>query len=281
MLSTVIFCCSTLMQSVPLRDMPLPSPPDAPQLESPAPSSSSARFKVKRWAGKGYRGTPSSTSSASKFAPPTPKCPSLPAPPMCDRWSGGFLASGYRPSLSWGSDNLPPPVFPPRPFSGHGVVGGLHHIPPGLGIHRPGMRPLESLPVRPQTLPVEPAGSPTTMQSVAVESLAPVSGVHPSGVSAQTLNALHDQLKSQHFKSWLSLIEEAGSSSRLFRDTVESQLMSEHRIKAIAQPSGRPLLFAIKPHRIALLCLVGGGFFTCPLIFKRSRFGSRIPQSFV
>ena len=45
---------------------------------------------------------------------------------------------------------------------------------------------------------------------------------------------LHDQLKAQHFQSWLLLLEEAGASSRLVRDTAESQLMSEHRIKAIA-----------------------------------------------
>ena len=51
--------------------------------------------------------------------------------------------------LAYGSDHLPLPIFPPRQSVGLEVLGGLRLTPPGWGIHRPGMRPLVSLPIRP------------------------------------------------------------------------------------------------------------------------------------
>ena len=63
---------------------------------------------------------------------------------------------------------------------------------------------------------------------------APVLGVRPSGDHTQKMSAMHDQLKSLHFRSWLSLLDDAGDESTLFRDTSLSQLSSEHRLKAIA-----------------------------------------------
>ena len=230
------FAFTLFMQSEPLDDAPQPSVADALQTELQTPLVTSVRFKVKRWAGNDQRRPTLVSSSASNFVPPTPKCPPLPGPPRCDRWSDGFVAHNYRPHLtplSLGSDHGAPPVFhQQRSFEVHSV-GGLALAPRGLGIHRPGMSHLVMLPSRPPAPPMVFQSSSLSSKLVG-DSSAPVSGIHPSNGPGQKMSDLHDQLKAQHFQSWLALLTEAGSSSRLFRDTAESQLVDEHRIKAIA-----------------------------------------------
>ena len=227
---------SLFMQSEPLDDAPQPSVADALETELQAPLLTSVRFKVKRWAGKDHRRPTSVSSSASAFVPPTPKSPSLPGPPRVDRWSHGFLDHNYRSHLTplvLGSDYGAPPVFhQQRSFEVHSV-GGLALAPRGLGIHRPGMSHLVSLPSRCPAPPLISQHSALSSKLVG-DSSAPVSGIHPSSGPVQKMSELHDQLKAQHFHSWLALLAEAGSSSRLFRDTAESPLGDEHRIKAIA-----------------------------------------------
>eukprot|EP00435_Cladocopium_sp_Y103_P069657 s917_g33.t1 len=63
----------------------------------------------------------------------------------------------------------------------------------------------------------------------------PVSGVTPSGRSAFSMLAMHDHLKAQHWKSWLNLLHTAGSHSDLFTVTKDSELASEHRVKAVSK----------------------------------------------
>ena len=94
------FAFTLFMQSEPLDDAPQPSVADALQTELQTPLVTSVRFKVKRWAGKDQRRPTLASSSASNFVPPTPKCPPLPGPPRCDRWSDGFMAHNYRPHLT-------------------------------------------------------------------------------------------------------------------------------------------------------------------------------------
>eukprot|EP00435_Cladocopium_sp_Y103_P074318 s85_g48.t1 len=63
----------------------------------------------------------------------------------------------------------------------------------------------------------------------------PVSGVTPSGRSAFSMLAMHDHLKAQHLKSWLNLLHTAGRHSDLYTATEDSELASEHRVKAISK----------------------------------------------
>ena len=224
------------MQSEPVDDAPQPPIVEALDVELHAPLLHSARFKVKRWAGKDHRRPTSVSSPTSNFVPPTPKSPPLPGPPRLDRWSHGFVAHNYRPHLApltLGSDYGAPPVFhQQRSFEMH-PVGGLVLAPRGLGIHRPGMSHLALQPCRPPAPPMISQHFALSSNSVG-DSSAPVSGIRPSNGPVQKMCELHDQLKAQHFQSWLALLTDAGSSSSLFRDTAESPLVDEHRIKAIA-----------------------------------------------
>ena len=124
------------------------------------------------------------------------------------RWSDGFVAHNYRPHLTplaLGSDDGAPPVFhQQRSFEAHSV-GGLALVPRGLGIHRPGMRHLVSLPSRSPASPMV-FQSPSLLSKLVGDSSAPVSGIHPSNGPVQKMSDLHDQLKAQHFQSWLALV---------------------------------------------------------------------------
>ena len=224
------------MQSEPVDDALQPPIVESLDAEIHAPLLHSVRFKVKRWAGKDHRRPTSVSSPTSNFVPPTPKSPPLPGPPRLDRWSHGFVAQNYGPHLApltLGSNFGAPPVFhQQRSFEMH-PVGGLALAPRGLGIHRPGMNHLALQPCRPPAPSMVSQHFALSSNSVG-DSSAPVSGIRPSNGPVQKMCELHDQLKAQHFQSWLALLTDAGSSSSLFRDTAESPLVDEHRIKAIA-----------------------------------------------
>ena len=104
----------------------------------------------------------------------------------------------------------PPPTFGASPGSAPLRVGGLVHTHPPLGIHNPGMRPLVSLPTRGQVT-VVPAMGPLAFgdDEAALRLCLQLQGSALLVVSTVTMSAMHDQLKAQHLRTWLQLIENA------------------------------------------------------------------------
>ena len=104
-----------------------------------------------------------------------------------------------------------PPLFAANPCGAVVRMGGLPLPSSHLGIHTPGMRPLVSLPARSQAVALPVRCPLTSCDGEPAANSEPIKGVHPSGTSTVTIGAMHDQLKAQHRKSWLLLIENAGS----------------------------------------------------------------------
>eukprot|EP00435_Cladocopium_sp_Y103_P062983 s777_g24.t1 len=133
-----------------------------------------------------------------------------------------------------GSGLAPPALVKGRPSSPALQVGGLQYARPSLKISAPGINPLVALPVRPQVSASRPFRPPLLAVLDQASLSEPIGGVTPSGHSTFSMLAMHDQLEAQHLKSWLSLLDTAGHHSDLFTVTADSELASEHRVKAIS-----------------------------------------------
>eukprot|EP00435_Cladocopium_sp_Y103_P015148 s4770_g3.t1 len=202
-----------------------PGQPCGPQLlsEEPAPT---VAFRVKRWANRSSRVEPFPAVPAHQFVPPTCKGkPSEPPPQLSPRGFQSPSGMGLAPPVLMRGT----PTFPPLP------VGGLTYTRPQLGIWAPGLNPLVAVPVRPQVPASQPFRPPMMAEMAQAGWSEPLSGVTPSGRSAFSMLAMHDHLKAQHLKSWLHLLHTAGRHSDLFAVTEDSELASDHRVKAISR----------------------------------------------
>ena len=192
-------------------------------------------FRVKRWAGRGTRVAPFRV--AANFVEPSPKRAAVPSIPVVDRWQDGHVAGlrAFPWSLHLGSGHHPPPIFRVSGQQFDPPVGGLTFDPPPLRIHAPGLCSITSVPARPKAAPV-PGPGPTSCSPAALVLPAPepMLGLVPTGSSAQTMKDSHTQLKAQHLKSWLLLLDSAGEASALVCATAHSELASEHRLKAVS-----------------------------------------------
>ena len=168
-------------------------------------------------------------TDSDDFVPPAPKFGPLQPPNPC-RWDGLAPLTSYRPTvpvptLGSGSTAPSPPSTP-----------GQMYVRPRLGVHLAAMTSLCAMapPPKQEVRPKWPS-LPVMSNDGSVSN--PITGdkpFQPASISkTTTMQSVHNQLKSQHLISWLTLLETAGSHSSLFRDTSTSDLATEHRTRVV------------------------------------------------
>ena len=199
--------------------------PQTPFSSLPAPV-----CRVKRYAGRGHRSSPISPPSDAGFSKSASSIPSH----LLNRWTDGRFSSGYRPPSIFPivGPALAAPSHHRSPLGFQNLtIGGLQYTRPCLGVHARGFQPLVELP-RPPGMGTKVV-SPFRQLSTALVS-EPVVGISASSSKVQSMHALHNQLKNQHLRQWLQLLEDAGHHSRLFQDTLGNEHSESHRLKAVA-----------------------------------------------
>ena len=189
--------------------------------------------RVKRYAGTGQRVSPLACPTESGFSKSAPTTPSR----LLNRWVDGRLSQDYRPPsvLPGAGSALVPPSFHRSPLGFQRLtVGGLAYNRHSLGVHARGFQPLVALPQPPQVLVAGVMGAlPFRPLSTALVP-EPVVGINASSLKVQSMHNLHNQLKDQHLRQWLQLLEDARDHSHLFMATSNSEHSESHRLKAAA-----------------------------------------------
>ena len=195
------------------------------------PASSEPLFRVKRW-----RREP-----AHSYVDPSPKASATSYKSVLNRWDGQGLGAHYKPYSNgplYMGGLQPPPLRPRREVEWDAHPPGLQYVPPStLGVHARSYQ-CQLSHDRPMS-----AGSASIVQMQPNSSSIFLSGVLdvPSNVvkasiaDSTTMQALHQQLRTQHHIDWLQLLKQAGSNSELIKSTQDSPNQEAHLIKVVAK----------------------------------------------